>query len=65
MTQVTQEPGLLSQIQAGVVPWTTLAGVLLAVLFGVFFLVGMGLAGPEVLHNAAHDVRHGLSFPCH
>ena len=28
-------------------------------------LFGTGFAGPEVLHNAAHDVRHGFAFPCH
>jgi 4-hydroxy-tetrahydrodipicolinate synthase len=24
-----------------------------------------GFAYPEFIHNAAHDTRHGLSFPCH
>jgi cobalt transporter subunit CbtB len=24
-----------------------------------------GFAHPQVLHNGAHDTRHGLSFPCH
>jgi cobalt transporter subunit CbtB len=29
----------------------------------VVFLVGF--AHPLALHNAAHDTRHALSFPCH
>lgn len=65
MTRITHETGLLSQVQAGAVPWTTLAGVFLAVLVGAFLVIGTGFAGSEVLHNAAHDVRHGLAFPCH
>ena len=30
---------------------------------GLLFLTGF--SHPEVIHNAAHDVRHSLSFPCH
>jgi len=36
-----------------------------ALLLGVFILYGVGFAGPLVLHNAAHDVRHAFAFPCH
>jgi cobalt transporter subunit CbtB len=36
-----------------------------ALLFGVFIIFGVGFAGPMVLHNAAHDVRHAFAFPCH
>jgi cobalt transporter subunit CbtB len=39
------------------------AGV--AIALGMIVLFGMGFAGPEILHNAAHDVRHGFAFPCH
>jgi cobalt transporter subunit CbtB len=39
------------------------ASVLIALASIVLF--GTGFAGPEVLHNAAHDVRHGFAFPCH
>jgi cobalt transporter subunit CbtB len=28
-------------------------------------IVGVGLAQPDMLHNAAHDSRHTLAFPCH
>ena len=40
------------------------AGVL-AMLLGLFFLLGAGFVQAEVIHNAAHDSRHALSFPCH
>ena len=39
------------------------AGV--AIALGMIVLFGTGFAGPEIMHNAAHDVRHGLAFPCH
>jgi cobalt transporter subunit CbtB len=38
---------------------------LLAVLLGAFILYGVGFAGADVLHNAAHDSRHAITFPCH
>ncbi len=37
----------------------------LAVLLGVFILFGAGFAGPTVIHDAAHDARHGFALPCH
>jgi cobalt transporter subunit CbtB len=30
---------------------------------GMVFLVGFSQT--SVVHNAAHDTRHGLAFPCH
>ena len=38
---------------------------LLAALLGLAILWGVGLAGPSLLHNAAHDTRHAQVFPCH
>jgi cobalt transporter subunit CbtB len=32
---------------------------------GIVLIAGSGFAGPEVLHNAAHDSRHANVFPCH
>ena len=34
-------------------------------LLGVFLLIGVGFAQPDILHNAAHDARHAFAFPCH
>jgi len=36
-----------------------------ATLLGVFLIYGVGFAGSNVMHNAAHDSRHSLTFPCH
>jgi cobalt transporter subunit CbtB len=36
-----------------------------AVLLGTFILFGVGFAGADILHNAAHDSRHTIAFPCH
>jgi cobalt transporter subunit CbtB len=36
-----------------------------ALLFGGILLFGVGLAHADRLHNAAHDTRHAIGFPCH
>ena len=33
--------------------------------FGVFLVFGVGLSHADKLHNAAHDTRHSIGFPCH
>ena len=37
----------------------------LAALLGLFVLWGVGFSHIPALHNAAHDTRHSLAFPCH
>ena len=32
---------------------------------GTLLVFLAGFAYPEAVHNAAHDTRHTLSFPCH
>ena len=34
-------------------------------LLGVFVIWGVGFAQSGTLHNAAHDSRHAIAFPCH
>lgn len=41
-------------------PWPAVA----ALLLGGLIVLGVGF-GPGLLHNAAHDTRHALVFPCH
>ena len=36
-----------------------------AILFGVFLLLGAGFSHSETVHSAAHDSRHAFAFPCH
>ena len=43
---------------------TRLAAAIALVLgFGVVFIVGFSPV--NAMHNAAHDTRHSMSFPCH
>ena len=50
-------------------PNSTKAGVAvpaaIAILFGVFLILGTGFSHSETIHNAAHDSRHAFAFPCH
>ncbi len=41
------------------------AAVVCAALFGTFLVFGVGFAHSDTVHNAAHDTRHSLAFPCH
>lgn len=53
-----------SILAAAANPERLTAGVV-AMLLGLFLLLGAGFVQAEVIHNAAHDGRHALSFPCH
>lgn len=39
--------------------------ITLAAMLGVLVLAGAGFAQMEAVHNAAHDYRHSMGFPCH
>lgn len=54
-----------NQTVAQVVTPATLGPALVAILFGVFLVLGTGFANSGTIHNAAHDSRHSLAFPCH
>ncbi|MFW2392688.1 MAG: CbtB domain-containing protein [Alphaproteobacteria bacterium] len=36
-----------------------------AALLGIFIVGGVGFSHMAVFHNAAHDYRHSMAFPCH
>lgn len=42
-----------------------LVAAVMAALFGAFLIWGVGFAPIAALHNAAHDTRHSMAFPCH
>ena len=42
-----------------------LAPILLTAFLGLGILFVVGFADAGMLHAAAHDGRHGVSFPCH
>ena len=43
----------------------TLKARVLALAFGLIILFTVGFAYSTPVHNAAHDTRHTLAFPCH
>jgi len=42
-----------------------LPAVAFAASLGLFIFLAVGFAGPAEIHNAAHDGRHIMAFPCH
>ncbi len=52
-------------VQPAVSQNTNLLQTLSAMTFGVIVLFAVGFAPMDVAHNAAHDARHSLAFPCH
>lgn len=44
---------------------TDLVSMTLAATVGLGLLFAAGFAHGAVMHDAAHDQRHALAFPCH
>ncbi len=42
-----------------------LAQLGVAALLGLFVIGFVGFSHAEVVHNAGHDYRHSMAFPCH
>ncbi len=59
-TQVNQLPAATTIPQVG-----RLSQSLMAMVLGLFVVGMVGFSHIDVLHNAAHDVRHSNAFPCH
>ncbi|MCG8620537.1 MAG: CbtB-domain containing protein [Proteobacteria bacterium] len=38
---------------------------LIALALAIGIIAVIGFAGSEMLHGAAHDLRHASGFPCH
>jgi cobalt transporter subunit CbtB len=41
------------------------APIVAAFMLGVFVIAGAGFVSVPAVHNAAHDQRHAIGFPCH
>ena len=37
----------------------------LAAMLGLFVVGFVGFSHVDIAHNAAHDYRHSMAFPCH
>jgi len=42
-----------------------LSQAVMAMVLGLFVVGMVGFSHIDVVHNAAHDVRHSNAFPCH
>ncbi|WP_159588644.1 MULTISPECIES: CbtB domain-containing protein [Chelativorans] len=51
--------GALESAKSRVLP------LLMTGLLGVFIIAVSGFAQMDVVHNAGHDYRHSMAFPCH
>jgi cobalt transporter subunit CbtB len=52
-------------VAAAAAPASRLMQLGLAALLGLFIIGFAGFAPLSAVHNAAHDARHSLAFPCH
>ena len=44
---------------------TALIAAAMAALLGALVIWGVGFSPIAAFHNAAHDTRHSMAFPCH
>ena len=61
MTDTTKAVALSAQSTVA----TDLVSLTLAAAVGLGLLFAAGFAHSAVMHDAAHDQRHALAFPCH
>jgi cobalt transporter subunit CbtB len=57
--QVVDQSSQVSQVNS------SLYQNIAAITFGALVIFAVGFLPMEVAHNAAHDTRHALAFPCH
>jgi cobalt transporter subunit CbtB len=57
--------GELDRSELGIRRRTGLWPVATAIALGFAILYVVGFASPTAIHDAAHDARHSLNFPCH
>jgi cobalt transporter subunit CbtB len=55
-----EHAGLRSRVRSD-----ALIAATMAALLGAFLIWFAGFSPIAVLHNAAHDTRHSMIFPCH
>jgi cobalt transporter subunit CbtB len=50
---------------AASIPASKIIPLGMSAVLGLFIVGFVGFSHLEVVHNAAHDTRHSLAFPCH
>ncbi|MDD9717294.1 CbtB-domain containing protein [Dinoroseobacter sp. PD6] len=58
-TQTTTQTAAIAR------PATSTTGIVAAMAAGLLLLFLSGYAQATILHDAAHDQRHAMAFPCH
>ncbi len=51
--------------QGAEITTSRLIAIFAAALLGAFLVGGVGFSHLAAVHNAAHDYRHSMGFPCH
>ena len=59
------QPAYAAPISATAQSTSRIVQTALAMALGLFVVFMVGFSHIDVLHNAAHDVRHSNAFPCH
>lgn len=59
MNTISTMPGATASTQ-----WRAIQ-LALAGLIGIFLVGFTGFSHMDAVHNAAHDYRHSMAFPCH
>jgi cobalt transporter subunit CbtB len=54
-----------TSLASGVSAQSRTTQLLLTAFLGVFVISIVGFSQMDVAHNAAHDYRHSMAFPCH
>ncbi len=65
MSTINQISFLKTIFESNSLNWERLYSILAAVLVAFTIIYSIAYANPEVIHNAAHDIRHSMIFPCH
>jgi cobalt transporter subunit CbtB len=64
MTSLSTKPATTANIAAALTA-SRAVPIVMAMLLGAFIVGGVGFSHIEAVHNAAHDYRHSMGFPCH
>lgn len=54
-----------SAVGAAGIPASKIIPLGMTAFLGLFIVGFVGFSHLDVVHNAAHDSRHSLAFPCH
>jgi cobalt transporter subunit CbtB len=59
MTAITKQKPMIVGVTARALSLAAIA------ILGAILVGGVGFSNIPAIHDATHDVRHTLSFPCH